>query len=301
MLIQALCEYYDVLVSQGKVLPEGYSSVGISYLISLTPEGEMDGIIDCRNTQTYDVKGKPKQRKTPKSVVMPKRTEKPGIDGNVVEHRPLYIFGLNHDSKTNTLSSDDATSKARRSHAAFVEKNREFLADIDSPVCAAVRGFLEKWAPEAETENPLLLSLGKEFSASTYFDFCLSGHPEITLHDCPDVRNKWDRLYARRAEGEETTVAQCGILGKRLPIARIHAKIKGVPGGNPTGNTLVSFNNSAEYSYGKEQSYNSNISVSAMEKYTQALNYLLSDRKHKSTIDDVTVLHWAASNDESCD
>ena len=39
MLIHALCDYYDILAKEGKVLPEGYSSVKIHYLISLTEDG----------------------------------------------------------------------------------------------------------------------------------------------------------------------------------------------------------------------------------------------------------------------
>ena len=38
MLIKALCDYYDILSKAGKVLPEGYSNVGVHYLVSLTPE-----------------------------------------------------------------------------------------------------------------------------------------------------------------------------------------------------------------------------------------------------------------------
>lgn len=36
MLIQALCNYYDILSAEGKVLPEGYSKVKIKsvYLIA---------------------------------------------------------------------------------------------------------------------------------------------------------------------------------------------------------------------------------------------------------------------------
>lgn len=35
MLIQALCNYYDILSAEGKVLPEGYSKVKIHYLKSV--------------------------------------------------------------------------------------------------------------------------------------------------------------------------------------------------------------------------------------------------------------------------
>ena len=33
MLIQALCNYYDILSAEGKVLPEGYSKVKIKECI----------------------------------------------------------------------------------------------------------------------------------------------------------------------------------------------------------------------------------------------------------------------------
>ena len=46
MLIKALCDYYDILSEAGKVLPEGYSNVGIHYLVSITPEGKVDTITD---------------------------------------------------------------------------------------------------------------------------------------------------------------------------------------------------------------------------------------------------------------
>ena len=39
MLIHALCEYYDVLSKAGKVLPDGYSKVNVSYKIGLNADG----------------------------------------------------------------------------------------------------------------------------------------------------------------------------------------------------------------------------------------------------------------------
>ena len=35
-----------------------------------------------------------------------------------------------------------------------------------------------------------------------------------------------------------------------------------------------------------------------MTKYTEALNYLLKDRKHKIVLDDMTVVFWAMSKNE---
>ncbi|HBV50802.1 MAG TPA: hypothetical protein DEF06_00810, partial [Clostridiales bacterium] len=125
MLIQALCDYYDILAEEGKLLPEEYSEVNIQYLICLNAGGGIDKILDIQRRETITrTKGKIQERLVPKTAVMPRRTEKPGIDSNIIEHRPLYLFGLNYAE--NGLNPDDRTGKAKKSHDAFVEKNLQF-------------------------------------------------------------------------------------------------------------------------------------------------------------------------------
>ncbi len=292
MLIKGLCDYYDILREKGEVLPDGYSIVPVKYKVSLTEQGEIDEIVSCQ--EEAQVSGK-KPKLVPKDMVMPKRTEKPGIDANIIEHRPLYIFGLNFSN--DGFTTEDNTNKAKKSHQDFVTKNLAFIEGIDSPVVNAYRKFIENWRPEEETENRYLLDLGKNYSNSG-FAFFLSGEPDKMLHEDSQLREQWEKYYEEKGDGEEEQyVAQCAITGEEAPIARIHGKIRGVSGGLATGNVLISYKNPSENSYGNEQSYNSNISQGAMRKYTEALNYLLKGRDHKITIDDITVIFWAMSKD----
>ena len=130
MLIKALCDYYDILSEEEKVLPDGYSHVKIHFLISLTPEGKIDGILDCQERKGGQTgKGKQKEKRFPRDMIMPQRTEKSGIDPNIADHRPLYIFGLNLTEEG--LTPDDRTNKARKSHQAFVEANLSFTEGLD--------------------------------------------------------------------------------------------------------------------------------------------------------------------------
>lgn len=292
MLIKGLCDYYDILREKGEVLPDGYSIVPVKYKVSLTEQGEIDEIVSCQ--EEVQVSGK-KPKLVPKDMVMPKRTEKPGIDANIIEHRPLYIFGLNFSN--DGFTTEDNTNKAKKSHQDFVTKNLAFIEGIDSPVVNAYRKFIENWRPEEEIENRYLLDLGKNYSNSG-FAFFLSGEPDKMLHEDSQLREQWEKYYEEKGDGEEEQyVAQCAVTGENAPIARIHGKIKGVYGGLATGSVLIGFNNSSENSYGNEQSYNSNISKEVMRKYTEALNYLLKGRDHKITIDDITVIFWAMSKD----
>lgn len=302
MLIKALCDYYDLLASEGKILPDGYSKLGIYYLICLTPEGKIAEISDYQKTvEVPGAKGKVKERKIPGEAILPQRTEKTGIDSNIIEHRPLYLFGLNYDNKEQILTPEDGTDKARKSHTAFCEKNLDFVEGLESPVINAYRNFLTNWIPEEETENPALLGLGKKYQSSN-FAFCLTGYPDELLHEDGQIKQKWEHMFREKTDGsEQAYCAQCAVSGEAAPIARIHSKIKGVQGGLSTGSVLIGYNNESENSYGKEQSYNSNLSEAVMKKYTEALNRLLSDSKHKIVLDDVTVLFWAMNTNGACE
>lgn len=289
MLIKGLCDYYDVLQSEGKVLPEGYSNVPVKYKVALTEEGAIKEII-------------PHQTKVGDKYVatierMPKRTEKTGIEANIIEHRPLYLFGLNYED--GILTEKDKTEKAKKSHEAFVEENLKFIEGLNSPVINAYRRFIENWLPENETDNYALKSLGKGYGLGGYV-FCLSGEPDRLLHKEQAIAERYEEVLKERTRKNENTVtSQCAITGEEAEIVRIHSKIKGVYGGLAIGNVLVSFKNPSEESYGHEQSYNSNISEKAMVKYTEALNYILASDKHKLAFDDITIMFWAVKPGET--
>lgn len=292
MLIKALCDYYDMLAADGKVLPDGYSNVKVHYLICLTPEGKVEEIINYQDREEIKTaKGQVKVKWVPRDTIMPQRTEKSGIESNIVEHRPLYIFGLNMEE--DVLSPADRTGKAKKSHEAFVKANIDFIEGLDSPVINAYRNFLINWNPEDETNNSSLLGLGKNYGKSNYA-FCLTGYPDVLLNEEMQIKQKWENLHQQMGNDDgKGEIAQCAVSGETASIARIHNKIKGVYGGLATGSVLIGFNNPSESSYGKEQSYNSNISERVMKKYTEALNYLLASPNHKILLDDVTIVFWA--------
>lgn len=288
MLIKALCDYYDLLKRSGKVLPDGYSKVGISYVVALNADGSIDDILDVR--ETLEVSDKKKQRKIPKEIILPLRTEKSGIEANIIDHRPLYIFGLNMEK--NALNPNDETYRATNSHKDFVKKNLDFIKELDTPVVNAYRNFLLGWNPAGEINNEKLLSLGRNYSKSKYA-FCLTGFPDKLLSDDPDITSCWNDYYKKTNEDKtDDFIAQCAITGKTASIARLHNKIKGLPG-QGTGGVLVLFNNPSDSSYSHTQSYNSNISIGVMKKYTKALNFLLKESAHRVTLDDATVVFWA--------
>ena len=301
MLIKALCDYADKLEENqnGDKQSEGWSKQDVHFQIRLTPDGDIESIVDVRREEkTYDKKGKEKIRLVPIKVVLPTRTQKSSICSNFIEHRPYYIFGLSYDK--DGFSAESENNRARKSHKAFVEHELKIFNGLNSEICTAYRRFIQKWKPEEETHNEALLKLGKEYK-NAYFCFGLAG-ARGNLEEDEQFVEKYNNYILKQNNkadaDDESELAVCGILGEKLPIARVHNKIK-FPGGNPTGCVLVGMKKAAYESYGKTQSYNSNISEKAMKKYTSALNTLLEDKRHRVMFDELVVLFFAMKKDDS--
>lgn len=236
MLIKALYDYYDILEKSGKTVPEGCSKVDIDYKIILNSEGKIEDIISVKNEIEYhDKKGKIKTKYVSEQFIMPKRIETSTIKSNFIEHRALYIFGLNYDKNKKIFTVFDNKNKAIKSHSDFVKSNLKFIEGIDSPIVNAYRNFIINWKPEDETENGFLLNLGNEYE-SAKFIFSLSGFPNILLHEDEKIKEKNKELLDVETKGEIKT--QCAITGEERTISRLHGKVKGIVGANSTRNTI---------------------------------------------------------------
>lgn len=300
MLINALCDYADKREKgrKEKEIPEGWCEQAVHFKINLSPEGKIVSIDDVREKQTVKTKGgKESTKLVPKKIILPERTQKTCIDANLIEHRPMYIFGLDFDN--GIFTPEVKADKARKSHKAFIEHELAFFENIDSEACRAYRKFVETWSPDSETENSELLKLGKDYKGA-YFRFALTGGRGFLEKDEQFIEkyNQFIKEKESRSVSDDEVLPVCGILGEKNPTARIHDKIK-FPGGNATGCVLVGMNESAFESYGKAQSYNSNISELAMKKYTSTLNWLLADRQHWVSIDDMVIVFFAMKADDT--
>ena len=290
-MLRALCEYYDCLRARNDeaLVPAGYSRVNVSWNLVLRPDG---GIKDILPYVEEKVIGK-KIGTVGREEIFPFRNSIPGIAAETVDHREKYLFGLVWDKESQSLRAEP---KALEAFEKNKEVNLSFLEDIRAPLAQAYVAFLQTWVPQEHTEEPALQKLGKDFAAAK-FVITLEGEEALPLNALPEVKAKWEEGLRAPAVGAETVVGQCAVCGRVLPLARLHDNIMGIPGGQSTGMNLVSFNNTGFESYGREQSYNSSISVEAMKKYTGALNYLISSGVHRQKLGDMTLLFWANTKD----
>ena len=307
MLISDLCRYYDLLQREGRISADHYDTRHADYMIVITPEGNVDSIIDLH---TKSDKG----QDIPKIVELPHRPAVSKTYAYFIESRPLYLFGVDIGKRTKELT---VTKKAKNS-------NNALKAEIDSipdslksnSAMSAYINFVQKWDPEQHVHDSWLENIPKLMASE--FVFCIKGHITEMIQDDLDIRKYWrDTGYIEMIDAEFAG-EKCidSITGKPGLIATKHDAIQGVKGKSVKPNPkIVSFNNACSDSYGQEKSRNARITVETMVKYTTALNYLTSINptleeinssmvkvRHKTDIEPMTYVYWS-DNDSAvpCD
>jgi CRISPR-associated protein Csd1 len=261
MILKRLHEYAE----RSDLPTPGYGLEEVRWFVDVTEAGELEGFVRIGD----DKRGE--RMVLPTAIRGSNTVAKPFFDSGE------YVFGL---------PRTDATPGQRRAvprhHEAFMELTRECARAVDEPAAHAVVAFLERWeAGECQDRLP------QEFDARHQ---CLFRVGLVMPAQLPSVARFW---AANLAEADETE-ATCLVTGEHTKVAlRLPVKIKGIPGGQTTGTSLVSANNEATEHYGLKASLNSPISRGAVEKYGMALNALLRDEKNRVRIGPLVYVFWA--------
>ncbi len=279
MMLQGLVNYYERLEASGEVAPPGFSSEKISFALVLNADGSVKEVQDMR-----DHTGK---KPVPRILRVPQAIKRAvNIAPNFLWDKTAYVFGAGGASK-----------RLIEEHKAFIALHEKLLGASDDEGLKALLLFLQGWT----SERYQILSYHEDMlDQNVVFRF---GNEHNFIHERPAAKSIW----ANYISSSESARGLCLVTGEEGAIARLHPSIKGVPGGQMGGASIVSFNLDAFRSYGKEQGANAPISERAAHAYGTALNDLLSrdhgvDEKTKRRnytnrvqIGDATTLFWAAA------
>ncbi len=290
MILNALCDYYNEKSesSESDIAPFGWEKKGFNYVIDLDEDGNFLAFRDVRQQRiekTTDKKGVQKEKSflDPKQILVPKdigrsgRTPKP----NIFWDNTKYLLGIG--------DSEDMPCKK-----VFTDKIQEFYDKTQSPLLKAVLYFLNNTPPpeilagNTEETRKIWDDLQKETRPLT---FSVDG--ELIIRDRTIHQSYQDTPTPQtETDADSSQKIYCLITGQKDTLARLHPKIKGVRNANAAGANIVSFNQSAFDSYGKEQGANSQIGESAAFAYGTALNTLLASRDNKKYIAGTDFIFW---------
>lgn len=280
MILQALVEYYEALERKEKITSPGWCRARVAYGLDISEQGELMGVIPLKKEQQN---GK-KTVWVPQDLTVPQMVSRSsGVSANFLCDHSGYMLGIDNKGKP---------ERSRECFECAKKKHKDILGNISSPAARAVCRFFDCWAPDRAAENPYLVPELEEIISGSNLVFMIDGE---YVHEDPDIMQCWEEYSRQSGTGPEGV---CLVTGRREEIARIHGTIKGVRGAQSSGAALVSFNAPAFESYGKEQSFNAPVGTYAAYAYTTALNYLLSDRSHGTTIGDTAVVYWSEEGDE---
>lgn len=315
MLLQALNEFYTRATRNGLIQEAAFANKYIRWQIPLDLNGNLQGIGLVETPETKDEKGKRQRKEFSVS-----RSSRPKNAGGVSEFLWDGIeacFCLKPDLEAvepneKKRASQDANRQAKFDD--FWRQIEECFAETNSFLLNALLKFREnfqatetpeflRWGILKEGEKPCWLvktATGTEekFKADN-FTFVVD---DEFLLEVEELRDFWRRGYAKEieAKSEDSEVGICLVSGQEnVAISESHLpKISGVPATVATGASLVSFDKDSFRSYGLDKSYNSPISFAAVEGYTNALNFLISNQNYRLRIGDTALCFWAQKTAE---
>jgi CRISPR-associated protein Csd1 len=276
MILQRLAEHYDRIAADplaaNTLANPGYSLQKCSFCVVLERNGRLQQFQSLLDAGT--------KKAIPRQLLVPGQSKPSGsgINPCFLWDNAAYVLGFKADDKK--------PERTRESFAAFRDRHLAVENDVNSPAYTAVCVFLRSWSPEKSTEHAEAL---KDIIGS-FGVFRIAGEPRF-VHDDPAVIAFW----TSRDTGDAGALrGMCLVTGNEETIARLHEpKIKGVWGCQSAGALLVSFNDDAYKSFGKDQSYNAPVGINAAFKYANALNHLLNRNDRRISLGDATVVFWA--------
>ncbi len=270
MILQRLTEHYDRLLASEKLsVAPGYSLQKISFCLVIELDGTLNSIEDLRTAEGASLQ--------PRRLTVPGQGKPSGSGLN-----PCLLW----DNAQYLLGWSAEPDRLARAGLAFEESRRKHLAlekSVNHPAYAALCAFMGAWSPAHAAEHAEQLA-----TVATHFGVFRIARERKYIHEVVT------RMADDAEPGAPEPTAMCLVTGVVAPVARLHEpKIKGVADAQSGGALLVSFNAPAFTSYGKDQSFNAPVSMLAVFKYANALNYLLNLRERRIGLGDATVVSWA--------
>lgn len=264
MFLEKLSEY----AGQIALPPPMYQSTPVRYVIHLHADGSyinIEELVDEKNKVTF-------------SPDAPSCKRSSGVKPKLLVDNGEYTLGIKREK------SDPR--RVKEQHRAYVTQVCECAVATQEPSVVAVTHFLR--APDVERitrEKP-------DFDPSANITFKV--HDKA--NDCyPFKLDTVKRYWATKAAAADDggPVMQCLVCGEmRPPVERLPIVIKGIPGGQATGLTLISANAAAFESYGLIASLIAPTCESCGERFGNALNDLLRRRETHIVMPPLAYVFW---------
>lgn len=264
MLLQRLEAYAERL----KLPPRLYSENPVRYIVDLDAEGNL---LSSTPIDTAD----PSSARTRRGVrrLIPSIQRTVSVKPLLLADKAEYVLGY--------LVETSRPERVASCHSAFMELVDRCVSATGEPAVRAVQTFLSG-APLGQ------LQLDDSFAPGATITFRVDG---VFPVDLPSVRSFWAAENDPAKDSAPTM--QCIICRQERPaMERLELKVKGIPGGQTSGTSIISFNAEAFESYGLKASLNAPTCATCGERFTKSINELLSSDDSRIRLDNIAYIFW---------
>lgn len=270
MLLQKLLDYSR----RQERRPSLYGEGAVHYIVNLDDDGRFQSMIDIAD---------PSNRRTRRGQLrlIPQIQRSSGIRPLLLADKADYTLGYAAEEKR--------VDRARRSHQAYVDLVERCAIETEDRDVAAVLRFLRD-DPLGQINPDEVV---EQFDPSGTITFAVDNRVVV---DHPVVQAFWASVNA--VSGDEAQTMQCLVCGNHRPaLERLQGKVKGIPGGQTSGTSIISANADAFLSYGQSASLVSPTCAECGEGFTRGINALLASEQTRFVSGNGAFVFW--TRDES--
>lgn len=285
MILQALAKYYDRMIQEevNDLEPEGYKRTAIPFVIVLKKGGSFAGIDPTQSGEGRTARAR--------LFVVPKVYEGSrtgNIMANLLWDKASYVFGVceKEVTKRSGKKKEDFLAKLQERREKFLNTIFDYFQnqDVDDGVQAVVN-FLKHHQNSIKT-NPYWEEIK---SNDPNIAFRLEGEETLICN-----RDAVKEAISNKNKSLESEQGLCLVTGRIEKLTRLENPIKGLRGSGKGESHLVSFNDSAYWSYGKTFGANASISKYISSAYVTAINFMQRENSRQwIKVGDATTVFWA--------
>jgi len=249
--------------------PRLYNEASVRYLVDLNLNADLlnPSLIDTANPSV------PRERRGVRRLV-PQVQRAAGVKPLLLADKADYVLGF--------AAPDANATRVAQCNQAFLALLSRCAERTGEPSVVAVESFLRN-APLGKLQLPA------DFDPGATISFRVDGLSFPV--DLPSVQAFWAEENDPAAKS--APLMQCLICGQRRPVLdRLQAKVKGVPGGQTSGTSIISANAEAFESYGLKASHIAPTCADCGERFTKALNHLLSSERNCLRTSSAAFVFW---------
>jgi CRISPR-associated protein Csd1 len=253
-----------------------FELMSIPFVMQLGKDGEYLGLQDRRETIMIPSKKKDAPPRTQRGKGRELPVPRP--HGNPASQGFARYFA---DTLPRVLPVTD-DEKSARSRLTFWEQIARASDETNDPALCAVRAFGEQITADADLARRVRSEVERlEVGPSDRCTFAWDPDHGRTILERDPVRT-WYATFFQSVTGQRQETGPrgvCQITGQVGPLPTTHPiRLSGVPGGLPTGVSIVSYDKAAFESYGLEGTANAGIGYVATDGYLRALTALIAGR-----------------------